>query len=98
VQTCSECNTQSPDKAQSCVTCQADLSKFSTTSVALRKFGENPRVKNIRLVVGVDCCPACAAQEGTYEKNETPSLPVEGCSHPNGCRCFYEPMLNIIYP
>ena len=98
MQTCSLCNTQSPDTSITCVYCQADLGEYSATAVALKKFIENPRVNTIRLVVGADCCPACAAQEGTYDKNSVPNLPVEGCSHPNGCRCFYEPMLNIIYP
>jgi hypothetical protein len=27
-----------------------------------------------------------------------PELPVRGCSHKNGCRCFYEPFLTDIYP
>ena len=65
---------------------------------ALLKFQENPRVKNVRLIVSADCCPACAAFEGTYQKKNAPQLPIEGCSHPNGCRCFYEPMLTTIYP
>ena len=65
---------------------------------ALKKFQENPRVVNIRLIVAADACPVCAAHEGTYDKNNAPALPIEGCSHPNGCRCFYEPMLNVIYP
>lgn len=68
------------------------------TQQALKKFQENPRVKNIRLIVAADCCPICAAYEGTYPKDEVPELPIEGCSHPKGCRCFYEPMLTVIYP
>jgi hypothetical protein len=67
-------------------------------SSALKKFQENSRVRDVRVVISADCCPVCAAHEGTYAKDEAPGLPVEGCSHPNGCRCFYEPMLNIIYP
>ncbi len=70
----------------------------SSAAVALKQLQENPRVKNVRLIVSADACPACAAQEGTYDKNNAPALPIEGCSHANGCRCFYEPMLNVIYP
>ncbi|NTV35690.1 MAG: hypothetical protein HGA53_01925 [Anaerolineaceae bacterium] len=70
----------------------------STTSVALKKFCDNTRVRNIRLVVSNDACPACQEIEGTYAKENAPVLPVEGCSCENGCRCFYEPMLNEIYP
>lgn len=69
-----------------------------SASEALKRLQANPRVRDIRLVVSADCCPVCAAHEGTYTKEDAPNLPVEGCSHPNGCRCFYEPMLNIIYP
>ena len=65
---------------------------------ALKKFQVNERVKNVRLIVAGDCCPVCAAMEGTYDKHDAPLLPVEGCSHPKGCRCFYEPMLTTIYP
>ena len=67
-------------------------------NAALKKFQENERVKNVRLIVAEDCCPVCAAQAGTYDKKDAPVLPVEGCSHPKGCRCFYEPMLTVIYP
>jgi hypothetical protein len=69
-----------------------------TAIEALKKFQQNPRVIHIRLITHADCCPVCASHEGTYEKNCVPSLPIEGCSHPGGCRCFYEPMLNTIYP
>ncbi len=98
MQTCTRCYTQSPDTALLCINCEADLREFSTTAVALAKFKANPRVKNVRLVVAHDCCPACREVEGTYDKNEVPTLPVEGCSHNLGCRCFFEPMLNEIYP
>ncbi len=98
MQTCSKCQNVSPDNASKCVVCQADLVEFSTTAVALKKFQMNVRVKNVRLVVAANCCPACREVEGTYDKLNVPRLPVEGCSHARGCRCFYEPMLNDIYP
>jgi hypothetical protein len=98
VQICSRCYVQSPDSATQCVNCQADLRENSKIAVALKRFRSNPRVMNLRLVVSHDCCPACREVEGTYEKEQVPSLPVSGCSHPLGCRCFYEPMLTEIYP
>ena len=98
MQTCSKCNTQSPDKVSHCSNCKADLKEYSTTAIALKRFQENPRVRDVRVVVAHNCCPACVAKEGTYTKDLVPSLPVEGCSHPLGCRCFYEPMLNELYP
>jgi len=98
VQTCTKCYTQSPDSTTHCINCQADLREFSSTAVSLKRLQANPRVKNVRLVVAHDCCPACRLAEGTYDKDLAPHLPIEGCSHSLGCRCFYEPMLNEIYP
>jgi len=98
MQTCTKCYAQSADSATNCVNCQADLSEFSYSAVALKRLQSNPRVLNVRLVVSHNCCPACQAAEGSYPKEDTPHLPVEGCSHSLGCRCFYEPMLSEIYP
>ena len=98
MQTCHQCNAQSPDSATNCVNCDADLSEYSTTSVALKEFIANPRVSLVRILVAEDSCPACQALEGTYEKDAVPILPVEGCSHRLGCRCFYQPYLTTIYP
>jgi hypothetical protein len=98
VQTCSKCQTQAPDSARFCAGCQADLNEWSETAVALKRFQNNPRVEYVLVAVASDCCPACREAQGAYAKNETPRLPVEGCSHEHGCRCFYEPFLVEIYP
>jgi hypothetical protein len=98
VQTCSRCFIQSPDQVTVCPSCGANLKEFSTIAVAVQKMRDNPRVVNLRLVVSHDSCPACQALEGTYQKDKLPTLPVAGCSHANGCRCFFEPMLDEIYP
>ncbi len=70
MRTCSKCNAQSPDAASVCVSCQAELSEFSYTAVALKRLVENPRVLNIRLVVAHECCPACREAEGTYDQRQ----------------------------
>jgi hypothetical protein len=98
VQTCSQCNAQSVDEATVCGNCGADLRIYSTTAIARKKFQTNPRVGHIRVVVMHDACPACMQIEGAYQKDQAPDLPVEGCSHANGCRCFYQPYLEEIYP
>ena len=98
MQICSKCHTESPDTASECTNCQADLSQYSTTAVALQRFQNNPRVKYVRVMVAQNCCPACREIEGAYDKNEAPRLPVEGCSHNLGCRCFYQPFLTEVYP
>ena len=94
MQTCSKCNASSPDAAQVCVHCGADLSKFSATAVALKHFKANPRVRSIRISNSNDACPYCYERLMTYSKDEVPVLPHQGCSHENGCKCFYEPVLD----
>lgn len=98
MQTCTLCNMLSPDEATNCTNCGADLREYSMTAVARRKFQENPRVKLIRVVSMHNACPACQRIEGSYEKDRIPILPVQGCSHAHGCRCFYQPYLEEIYP
>jgi hypothetical protein len=98
VQTCSKCHTQMLDTASKCINCDAELNDWSTTSVTLKRMQENPRVNYVRVSVAHDCCPACRDIEGAYAKDAVPKLPTEGCSHRLGCRCFYQPVLEEIYP
>jgi hypothetical protein len=98
MQTCTNCYAQSPDDAANCANCGADLSISSTTAQALKRFQTNPRVRLVRISVAADACPACNQVQGAYPKDAAPHLPVEGCSHNHGCRCFYEPVLDEIYP
>ena len=94
MQTCSKCNASSPDNAPHCIHCNADLRNYSTTAVALARFRANPRVKAVRVTVAGDACPLCYGAMRTYPKDEAKHLPLEGCSHEQGCRCFYEPVLS----
>jgi len=98
VQYCTRCNTHSPDSALNCENCGVDLNEFAKTAVTLRKFQENPRVFAVHLIVHEDACPACQELAGTYPKDQVPKLPMIGCSHPEGCRCFYQPLLEEIFP
>jgi len=93
MQTCSKCNASSPDNASNCVNCAADLTEFSATTVALKRMQANPRIRSIRLTVAYDACPHCYELLKTYPKDNVLRLPHAGCSHENGCRCFYEPVL-----
>jgi len=93
MQTCSKCNASSPDNASTCIHCNTDLGEFSATSVALKRMQANPRVQLIRVTVAQDACPYCYELLKTHPKDKVPRLPHAGCSHANGCRCFYEPVL-----
>lgn len=98
MQTCSLCNASSADEVSYCKGCQAELAVHSTTAHALKRFQENPRVSAITISSSENACSYCYEQLGTYPVDEAPSLPHNGCSHANGCRCFYIPVLNDIYP
>ena len=98
MQTCGQCNSQSTDEVSVCPRCGADLKVSSQTALALARMQANDRVSLVRISVMDTGCPACAAAQGAYPKDQTPSLPIEGCSHPLGCRCHYEPVLTEIYP
>ncbi len=93
MQTCTKCNASSPDDASACVNCGSDLAKYSLTAVSLKRMQENPRVRLIRISTAADACSHCDGLMKTYPKNKVPALPHRGCSHENGCRCMYEPVL-----
>lgn len=98
MQTCTNCDHQNAETARYCSNCKADLHEFSHYAVTLKKFRSNERVKGIRVSVNVDACPACQKVRGSYPVDQAPMLPVQGCSNPLGCRCYYEPWLDMIYP
>lgn len=70
----------------------------SPAAQALKRMQANPRVKYIVVVAPAGACPACQNLTGTYPKDQVPPLPVDECSHPAGCRAFYLPYLDEIYP
>ena len=98
MQTCGNCNTQAPDDKRLCAKCGADLSVQSQSALSRKKLQGNDRVSLIRVSVANDACPACFASQGAYPKQSVPVLPHPGCSHSEGCRCYYEPVLTEIWP
>ena len=70
----------------------------SPAAQSLERMKANPRVKYIVVIVPEDACPACQNITGTYPKDQVPHLPIEKCSHPLGCRSYYLPYLDEIYP
>ena len=70
----------------------------SSAAKALKELQANPRVRYIVIAAPEDACPTCQQLTGTYHKDQTPRLPITECSHPLGCRAFYLPYLDEIYP
>lgn len=65
---------------------------------SIKLLTDNPRVRDIRIIVPADACPVCQSVAGTYTKGHLPQLPPDGCSCPRGFEGFCQPMLNTIYP
>lgn len=59
---------------------------------------ESGLATRVRILANRDSCPVCKSLEGAYEFGDVPTLPLEGCSHPDGCRCHYEPVLDRYGP
>lgn len=76
---------------------EIDVDKIAEQTAALEKIRGGLATK-VRILVSRDSCPACRAYEGSFELDEVPQLPVEGCSHPAGCRCHYAPVLDRFGP
>lgn len=77
-----------PDLEKRAESHQADLQRIVEGGVATR----------VRILASYDCCPVCRALSGAYEFDDVPPLPIEGCSHPLGCRCHYAPVLDMRGP
>lgn len=76
-----------------------DLEKLAAEhQAALNRIVENGVATGVRILVYHDCCPVCRAYEGAYDFDNVPQLPLEGCSHPLGCRCHYAPILDMRGP
>ena len=77
---------------------EAVANRLAEANAALERMQANPRVIKIVVSVPAEACPACQEVFGTYPKDQVPELPMEHCSHPLGCRAFYQPFLDDIYP
>ncbi len=74
------------------------VKKQKEQQAALKKIREGKIATKVRILVARDACPVCKSLEGAYEFDQVPPLPPEGCSHPDGCRCFYAPVLDRFGP
>lgn len=97
---CAVCYTRTEDHVTACPKCGADLRVDSVHARSLKAIMESPRATHVFVVAPAHACPACRKAQGTYPKtsDRIPSLPVEGCSCPQGCTCQYEPLVVEVGP
>jgi hypothetical protein len=70
----------------------------SEAYAALKVLQANPRINAIIIAAPANACPLCQELTGTYPKDQVPPLPIDSCSHPLGCRAFYMPVIQELYP
>lgn len=75
-----------------------DAWENSPAAAALKRMQANPRIKAITISAPSEACTVCQQLTGTYPKDQVPRLPIELCSHPLGCRAFYIPVMDTIFP
>jgi hypothetical protein len=51
-------------------------------------------IVGVRVLVSDNSCPTCRAMaDQVYTPDTAPRLPHTGCTHPDGCRCAYTPVM-----
>lgn len=51
-------------------------------------------IRGVRIITSDDSCPACrATADKTFLPDDAPIIPIAGCTHPEGCRCAYTPVM-----
>ena len=73
------------------------IDKYKEQKKALENI-KNGLATKVRILTHRHCCPFCEAMEGVYSFDDVPVLPHEECSHPDGCRCSYAPVLDQFGP
>ena len=70
------------------------MATLAENKAALKKIIDGGIATKVRILSARDACPVCRASAGAYAFDEVPELPHEGCSHADGCRCYYAPVLD----
>lgn len=69
---------------------------YAEKTLAAYRLGMRAKgaIVGVRVLAADDSCPTCRAlAEQVYTPDNAPTLPHAGCSHPEGCRCAYGPVM-----
>jgi hypothetical protein len=51
-------------------------------------------IRGVKIMTGPDSCLTCQSfANSVYSPDEAPLIPIAGCTHPEGCRCAYTPVM-----
>lgn len=60
----------------------------------LKNYAEMEFVTRVEILCNDDSCRACKAAARKYLIKNAPLIPLNGCTHENGCRCCYSPIVD----
>jgi hypothetical protein len=66
----------------------------ANNKVALENYKRSGVVSQVEIRCTADSCLACKAMSGIYPIGNVPSLPNKNCTHEQGCRCCYLPVVD----
>lgn len=60
----------------------------------LRELSKEEFISGVEILCQDDSCPVCKAAAKVYPLDKAPLLPIKGCTHEDGCRCCYSPVVD----
>lgn len=69
---------------------------YAEKTLAAYRLGMKAKgaIVGVRVLVSESSCPTCRAMaDQVYTPDTAPHLPHAGCTHPDGCRCAYTPVM-----
>lgn len=69
---------------------------YAEKTLAAYRLGMKAKgaIVGVRVLVSESSCPTCRAlADQVYTPDTAPHLPHPGCTHPEGCRCAYTPVM-----
>jgi hypothetical protein len=66
----------------------------ANNKAALGNYKRSGVVSQVEILCTADSCPTCKATSGIYPIANVPLLPIKNCTHDQGCRCCYLPVVD----
>ncbi|MHB1005262.1 MAG: double zinc ribbon domain-containing protein [Chloroflexota bacterium] len=96
---CPACGTANADYADRCKQCGKTLDNYWRRETAqFTRDYDTGFINSVFIMRRADSCPECQKlQNLNYMPWELPRLPHEACTHPEGCRCTYMPVMRMSF-
>jgi hypothetical protein len=96
---CPACGAANADYASKCKQCGKTLDNYWRREMAqFTRDYDTGFINAVFIMRRTDSCPECQKlQNLNYMPWELPRLPHEACTHPEGCRCHYMPVMRMSF-